>query len=83
MQVLVLKIISFFSHVNVVLLLDAEANRLRDAQSVRSRLALRKRLECKSFGWYLENVWPENFFPGPNRFFGKVLNDARRKLILN
>ena len=50
----------------------AEAARLRDAQSVRSRLALRERLECKNFQWYLKEVWPENFFPAPDRFFGKV-----------
>ena len=49
-----------------------EAARLRDAQSVRSRLALRERLECKNFQWYLKEVWPENFFPAPDRFFGKV-----------
>lgn len=49
-----------------------EANRLRDAQSIRSRLALRDRLKCNDFNWYLKNVWPENFFPAPDRFFGKV-----------
>ena len=48
------------------------AARLRDAQSIRSRLALREQLKCHDFKWFLENVWPENFFPGPERFFGKV-----------
>lgn len=46
---------------------------MRDKQSVRSRLALRNRLKCNDFRWYLNHVWPENFFPAPDRFFGKVV----------
>ncbi|OWR48907.1 polypeptide N-acetylgalactosaminyltransferase 3 isoform 1 [Danaus plexippus plexippus] len=48
---------------------------IRDTQNVANRIELRKNLKCKSFKWYLENVWPKNFFPSDERWFGRIRND--------
>ena len=49
-----------------------DARRLAPNLNVTSRLQLKERLGCKPFSWYLQNVWPENFLPSTERFFGKV-----------
>ncbi|KAL1115575.1 hypothetical protein AAG570_005865 [Ranatra chinensis] len=54
-----------------------EAERMRDKQAVRSRIELRKQLNCKGFRWYLNNVWPQHFFPMEGRFFGAIKHEVR------
>lgn len=59
--------------------INREMKKSYTPQDVAERKKLRERLQCKSFGWYLENVWPENFLPSDNRFFGKVRNKKSGK----
>ncbi|CAL1281311.1 unnamed protein product [Larinioides sclopetarius] len=54
--------------------MNPEAAKTNRDIDVDSRLKLREKLNCKSFKWYLENVWPEHFLPMDARFFGKIRN---------
>jgi polypeptide N-acetylgalactosaminyltransferase len=51
---------------------NKNANSMRDTLNTTDRIELRKRLKCKPFTWYLQNVWKENFFPDKSRFFGRI-----------
>ncbi|CAH2048496.1 unnamed protein product, partial [Iphiclides podalirius] len=45
-----------------------------DYGDITSRKQLRKSLECKSFEWYLKNIYPELFIPGESVAHGEIRN---------
>lgn len=47
-------------------------NQLGDYGDVSARKALRNNLQCKSFAWYLQNVYPSQFIPGESQYYGEV-----------
>jgi polypeptide N-acetylgalactosaminyltransferase len=49
-------------------------NQLGDFGDVSARKQLREKLECKSFKWYLDNIFPELFVPGDAIAKGEVRN---------
>ncbi|XP_017026193.1 polypeptide N-acetylgalactosaminyltransferase 5 isoform X1 [Drosophila kikkawai] len=48
--------------------------RKASAGDVSDRKALRDRLKCKSFRWYLENVYPESLMPLDYYYLGEIRN---------
>ncbi|XP_055923316.1 putative polypeptide N-acetylgalactosaminyltransferase 9 isoform X2 [Eupeodes corollae] len=46
-----------------------------DFGDVSGRKELRKRLGCKSFKWFLDNIYPELFIPGESVAYGEIRNN--------
>jgi hypothetical protein len=53
-----------------------------DFGDISSRKELRKKLGCKSFKWYLDNIYPELFIPGEAVASGEVSRDIAHYLSL-
>ncbi|XP_018325840.2 putative polypeptide N-acetylgalactosaminyltransferase 9 isoform X2 [Agrilus planipennis] len=51
-------------------------NDLGDFGDVSNRKELREKLKCKSFKWYLDNIYPEMFIPGDAVAHGEFRNMA-------
>ena len=52
-----------------------------DAGDVSERLALRERLNCKDFQWYLKNIYPESSMPVDFHHVGAVSLLATRPVL--
>lgn len=50
-------------------------------KDIEVRKKLRTDLQCKSFSWFLDTVWPEHFLPKDDRFFGKVRQDSSMRCL--
>ncbi|XP_046965496.1 putative polypeptide N-acetylgalactosaminyltransferase 9 isoform X3 [Vanessa cardui] len=54
-----------------------------DFGDISSRKSLRQKLGCKSFEWYLKNIYPELFIPGESVAHGEIRNVAFEKTCLD
>lgn len=50
---------------------------LGDFGDVSERKQLRQKLQCKSFDWYVKNIYPDLFVPGESLASGEIHNKAK------
>ncbi|CAF1326389.1 unnamed protein product [Rotaria magnacalcarata] len=56
---------------------------LGDYGDVSDRLKIRKRLQCKSFKWFLDNIYPEQFIPAESLYFGEIRNHGQSNMCID
>ena len=69
----------FFYKLNPVAAKILQSDKETKLVNISQRVTLRRKLKCNSFEWYLNNVWPEHFFPTKERFFGRIKNKQSGK----
>ncbi|XP_052246169.1 polypeptide N-acetylgalactosaminyltransferase 5-like [Dreissena polymorpha] len=52
-------------------------NDLGDYGDITERKALRNKLKCKSFDWFVKNIYPDLFVPGESIASGEIRNKAK------
>ena len=52
--------------------------------SIEDQLKLKKKLNCKPFSWYIENVIPDKFIPEKHsKYHGRMQNGAKKEICLD
>ena len=54
---------------------------LGDYGNVSDRVALRQKLQCKSFDWFLKNVYPDQYVPGESVYYGEIRSQYNQSAV--